>query len=35
MSAVVTPCWGMGSQPRSQNIDGSRWVWESMNPGVT
>ena len=33
--AVVTPCWGLGSQAGSQNICGSRWVWVSMKPGVT
>ena len=34
-STVVTPCCGMGSAPGSQNNDGSRCVWVSMNPGVT
>ena len=35
MSTEVTPCCGIGSQNGSQNNDGSKWVWLSMNPGVT
>ena len=35
MSTDVTPCCGIGSQNGSQNNDGSKCVWLSMNPGVT
>ena len=35
MSTVVTPCCGIGSHVGSQNSVGSKWVWESMNPGAT
>ena len=34
-SAVVTPCNGEGVRAPSQKTWASKWVWTSMNPGVT